>query len=127
MSDAIGRMKTHLSGCATYQTLKRKRKREKGDQEEDAQPTKKNSKQSTLDNGGAVIVRLSPEKIKKLDLLLATAIHRKGQPFNLLEGEDYDAFFKELCPAYKRPNEERIGSELLSMIYSCIHCYAILS
>ena len=106
-------MKSHLAACEPY--LNKERKKKPNAEPEDAQPNNKKQKiQPILDVNGGLCV-LSPDKKKILDELLANAIHKKGQEFTVLDGEDYDIFFAALSPAYKRPTAEIIGGQLLSM------------
>ena len=101
--------KDHLSSCKEYE--KKQRKRPPSDEpESNPATTAKKTKQSTLE-----LPTMTVETKLELDLLLARAIHRKGQPFDVVSGVEWDAFFEKLNPLYKRPPDHRIGSELLSI------------
>ncbi|HYN44969.1 MAG TPA: hypothetical protein VER35_03135 [Candidatus Limnocylindrales bacterium] len=98
-------MKSHLSGCQEYITLQRQ------NSEKSQSGKKPKLTQTNLDQN---IRTLSIQSREELDLLFAQAIHRSGQPFNVVDGVNWDPFFKKLNPLYSRPGQDRIGSELLS-------------
>lgn len=72
--------------------------------------TSKASKQLGL---GSFVDHVSKEEDDELRRLYARAHYTSGLPFDALEGEDWETFFKRLCPGWRPPKRKALAGDLL--------------
>ena len=59
------------------------------------------------------VTRISSQRLKALQAMMARAIYTSGSPFRLVENEDWAAFLSELNPSFKMPSRADVGGRLL--------------